>query len=858
MKHLFYLIIFLAVSPSLEAQREVPLQGNRILSRYYAEREAQMPPGWRESQELEFRGPARACMLEQAGKTYINAGQTRYIDTNIDTSGLGENGQFSCLNCDGNPIGATAIADDSLMIAAAADVLGAEYSFTVEYCASEGCRQAAFPVVARRRGAHYFPPAIELPSEGRVLAEGQAELLPGPLACNKFIDAEDRYEGRDQRFYFTTYTDVDSSFYYDASRYAGTDSVYLVLCDTFAICDTFHFAFNILRDTIKLGVSGRDVFMDDFSNEGPVTDPSLWLDSDTYVNREFAVNPPTVGVATFDGLGPKGQPFGGGLGPADRLTSTYLDLTAIADDLFLSFWLQPGGLGERPRPQDDLVLEYKDFNGDWDEFALINLDSFQVAPGEISPFRFHSFPLPPLYKHGAFQFRLTNYNSRNGINNIWQLDYVRLSSSRDSTLDDIAFTQPPETILNTYRSMPWRHFEGIEAEELSPFIEVKIRNIFSDDNNAGDDSSVSIEELMTGTELFNVPLLATLQEVNFSAGLFKERTYDLRGGPLFAPTPYNNYLAQMRSDAFDDPEPLLFRTRYILAPGSAAQVNAPGYESVLRNDTVSSITVFDNYFAYDDGTAESALVAQEDDQIAVKFTATVDDTLRAIRMHFPHMISDVSNQEFNLKVWIGFLDGEPEFVMNFLRPLYPDQLADTLQGFTTYLLADANGNLDPLPIPAGDFYIGWEQLTNCNFTDCIPFGLDKNTPQGQALSYFKRGNSDEWRSFPELGIPIPAGALMVRPVVGSETPVATSTEEATEAFQLKVFPNPAQGLLNFLPAEGAYGDYRIELYNSLGQRVHQGPMPAQLNVGRFASGLYFLKAANFRTNRWVQRRVVIE
>lgn len=852
MKHLFYSILFVLIYPSLSAQVEVPLQGNRTLQRFYAGQD--IPQA--ESQEPAFRGPGRACMLEQEGKSYVNAGETRYIDTNIDTTGLGDGGQLSCLNCDGNPIGTTAIVDDSLQVTAADDIVGVEYSFTLEYCASGGCRQGTFTVVGRRRGQHYFPPTIGLDSEERVLTQGQASLLPGPLACNKFIDAPDRYEGRDQRFYFTTYVDVDESFYYAASRYAGVDSVYLVLCDTFAICDTFHFAFSIQRDTIKLAVGGREVFMDDFSHEGFLTDPSLWLDADTYVNREFGVNPPSVGIVTFDGLGPKGQPFGGGLGAADRLTSTYLDLQSISGDLFLSFWVQPGGLGERPRPQDELVLEYKDFNGDWDEFAVITVDSFPVAPGEISPFRFFSYPIPPLYKHGAFQFRLTNYNNRNGINNIWQVDYIRLSRfASNNAIDDITFTSAPQTILSNYNSMPWRHFKGVEEAELSPLIEVNARNLSSGDRNA-EPSFIRVEEQMTGVELFDVSLFASGLERNFASGEFKQRTYDLRGGPLFTPTPYNGYLNQMRSGVFDAPEQLLFTVTYGLE--NASQQQAPGYEAVLRNDQVSATTVFANYFAYDDGTAESALVAQEDDQIAVKFTSTVDDTLRAIRMHFPHMISDVSNQEFNLKVWVGQLDNEPEFVMNFLRPFYPDQALDTLQGFTTYPLTNTNGDLAPLYLPAGDFYIGWEQLTNCNFTDCIPFGLDKNTPEGQALSYFKRNSTDEWKAFPDLGIPVPAGALMVRPVVGSETPGPTAVDEvAAPPFQLRIFPNPARDILNILPAEGPYEDFHIELYNSLGQLLHQGPMPPQLPVEQYESGLYLLRVSRIGVKGWAQYKVIL-
>ena len=68
----------------------MPLQGNRVLQRYYAERKVRRCR-WagKPSRTLNSVKCGRACMLEQAGKTYINAGETRYINTNIDTSGLG-------------------------------------------------------------------------------------------------------------------------------------------------------------------------------------------------------------------------------------------------------------------------------------------------------------------------------------------------------------------------------------------------------------------------------------------------------------------------------------------------------------------------------------------------------------------------------------------------------------------------------------------------------------------------------------------------------------------------------------------------------------------------------------------------
>jgi len=76
-------------------------------------------------------------------------------------------------------------------------------------------------------------------------------------------------------------------------------------------------------------------FMDDFSYASlesselhyPIT--SLWLDNDVFINSTLGVNPPSIGVATFDGLDAKGEPYisYNGVnedGPSDTLTSQFI------------------------------------------------------------------------------------------------------------------------------------------------------------------------------------------------------------------------------------------------------------------------------------------------------------------------------------------------------------------------------------------------------------------------------------------------------------------------------------------------------------------------------------------------------
>ena len=131
----------------------------------------------------------------------------------------------------------------------------------------------------------------------------------------------------------------------------------------------------------------------------------------------------------------------------------------------------------------------------------------------------------------------------------------------------------------------------------------------------------------------------------------------------------------------------------------------------------------------------------------------IDDSLRAVQIHFPHY-RNVSNATFHLKVYLGELSQDPVYERLFVEPFYPDTVFDTLQGFTTYRLVDANGNLTPIAIPAGKFYISLEQSSNINQT--VYVGVDKNTPDAMAYQYYFDGLA--W--FPAASL---SGALMIRP-----------------------------------------------------------------------------------------------
>ena len=73
-------------------------------------------------------------------------------------------------------------------------------------------------------------------------------------------------------------------------------------------------------------------FIDDFSNNSYYPDSNLWEDKYVYVNRNYGVNPITIGVATFDGLDENGRAYDMTFTStdsenADTLTSQQIDLS---------------------------------------------------------------------------------------------------------------------------------------------------------------------------------------------------------------------------------------------------------------------------------------------------------------------------------------------------------------------------------------------------------------------------------------------------------------------------------------------------------------------------------------------------
>ncbi|MCX6223597.1 MAG: hypothetical protein NTV01_02385, partial [Bacteroidia bacterium] len=239
-----------------------------------------------------------------------------------------------------------------------------------------------------------------------------------------------------------------------------------------------------IPDTLQLP------FLEDFSNSSPFPDSNRWTDSNVYINRSFAINPPTCGVATFDAIDSSGAVYSHATVEsfrADTLTSRPVNLFFPSDTtIYLSFYYQPQGLGDAPEPGDSLVVEFfapesKRWSRIWSTPGTA-LHDFRIVMINITNSRF-------LQK--GFRFRFSNYASLAPsyepslkVNaDHWNIDYVYLNKGRhynDSIMKDASLVKPVGSLLLNYTAMPWEHFRIAGISAVKATYDVFINNLSSD------------------------------------------------------------------------------------------------------------------------------------------------------------------------------------------------------------------------------------------------------------------------------------------------------------------------------------------------------------------------------------------
>lgn len=561
-------------------------------------------------------------------------------------------------------------------------------------------------------------------------------------------------------------------------------------------------------DTLSLGVKG---ILDDFSNDGPYPDTTYWLDNNVYINYDYAKAPITLGVATFEGLTSLGVPYDFTVTPtssnkADYLTSKPIDLSVILPTdttVYLSFYYQPQGLGNDPESHDSLVMEFKAPAGSWNWVWAKKGTNLASAD---SSWKLAMIPIRgALYLQKGFQFRIYNWATLSGNLDHWSIDYLYLNKNRsinDTSFEDISFVYRTPSLLNVYSAKPWRHYATTD-----------MKTIYSDviRNNHTVQKFGSYEYRIfdgIGTQ------------VNTTYGPFANNIDPFATIGYFVDPPVTSPPLNYTIPLLSAPENYTIQSILFTSP-----------DFNRENDTVEHVQEFSNYYAYDDGTAETALGLNTlDAELAEKFTSTLADTLQYIDIYFNPIVTNAAlwPNAFTLKVW-GNAGGNPgSALFTSATNMTPAYYGTGTNVFIRYPLST------PLYLNPGTFFIGFHQNTNTP----LNVGMDKNTNNQSKIYYNVTGL---WNTSP-----IP-GSLMMHPVFGSTADFVGVQETALENKFL-VYPNPANDKLFIKSAKSIEQKISYSVMDIYGRVIQSdSSLPEFINVSTFSNGVYFLRIVNNQT-----------
>jgi len=568
------------------------------------------------------------------------------------------------------------------------------------------------------------------------------------------------------------------------------------------------------NDTIQLP------FWDDFSSYSGQPSSEWWVNSkDVWVNATLGLHPPTLGVASFDGLNSDGvphNPTSNFVGPADSLTSKAIDLSAIPANLrstvYLSFFWQIKGRGEIPNEEDSLRLQFLSRDSTW-------VTKWVLKGGEANlkeTFTQQFIPvLQPEFYHEGFRFRFESFNKQTGPFDHWHIDYVYLNQNRSTT-------------NNTYFD------RALSAAPLSP-----LSGFYA----APPDQFRNAADLVAGTtsfEFFNLDAL--LQPVEYNIRLTDTNTKQLvtilDQNQVVDPIPQGLERRTITSSPIDadaiktflrDKDSVVLAMevflktgdKYLISRVDPLTADTTYFENInyRNNDTTSIRLAFSDYAAWDDGTAEySAGINQSRGQLAYKVVALAQDTLTGIDIHFPRIAPFADGQPLDVIVWKTLTNINPTLLA---LQRVSVEFKEGLDEFVRYEFEQ--------PVVVNDtFFIGYRQYTD-NF---VGIGLDKNNNTGDRI-YYNVGNG--WVQNDRTD-----GALMIRPVF-AKVPFrsVTGAGEEVAASPPVVYPNPSTGIVYFSEKPEA-----IHVTDLSGKSIAIEPAethaPYSIDLTGLPKGLYFV------------------
>lgn len=594
-------------------------------------------------------------------------------------------------------------------------------------------------------------------------------------------------------------------------------------------------------------------FIDDFAKSIGFPDSSLWQNEYVFVNQTYSYDQLSIGVATFDAIDETGAIYSNASSiafGADTLTSKPINLYYPDDNtIFLSFYYQPGGLGDTPDLKDSLLLEFCHNDSVWSKkWSVVFNETDSILTehhlyGDTSVIKikgdtitklkhtFHQVIIPvneEQYLDSNFQFRFRNYaslsasttnESKASNSDHWNIDYIVLNKDRnvnDTIGYDIAMYKPMNSLLKTYEAIPYSHYIRALSYEMEDSIEVTYRNI--------------TDTLQSPKKIFEIEGIIGVPETErFEGGLIEDvapmltQTYKRVIDYTF---PYN--------PAIDS---ALFEIRAFFDNNISEEIH------FRNNDTTRFQQKFYNYYAYDDGTAENGygIIGEgtERAMVAMRFNSYKKDTLRGIQIFFNQTLNNANQQLFKLHVWKD-ANGKPGNIIYTQEDLKP-QSEGELNKFTTYVL-------DSIVILEGSFFIGWQKV---NTSEILNVGFDVNRINNDKLYYNFSGS---WvRSQFE-------GTIMIRPLFGKKINISTGTEpiKSNQLIEYTIYPNPANDILNINIDNQFTENYRYTIFDIYGRVfIDKTSEESSFDVSNLNSGIYFIRISNSKGSNATKKFMIV-
>ena len=541
-------------------------------------------------------------------------------------------------------------------------------------------------------------------------------------------------------------------------------------------------------------------FFDDFSGHSYIPDRNKWSDDFVFINNTYSDNQITAGIATLDAIDNSGKLYETANSEgfeADHLTSLPLNLVySPADNVYLSFVYQPGGLGDSPEPNDSLILQfYAPSEAKW-------YSVWKAADTLFRKFRPVIIKIDnPRYLRRGFKFRFVNWASLAksddpsmiGNCDIWNVDYVYLNRNRnaaDTTFADVAFRTPVRSLLKTHEAMPWKQFRQVYLQEMGSSIPIHYRN--NDKIVRNVTRNFEIRDIYTNTLSYSFSAGAAnidpLTNVDYNANLIYTFNSGNNDSALFKITCY------LKTDDFDPKE----------------------------NDTLYYNQVFSNYFAFDDGSSEGGYgingQGSRNAMVAYRFKSFIQDTLRAVRICFNDSYLNSNQRAFDLVIWDDNNDLPGNMIYSVENLMV--EPGDGINGFFTYVLPDG--------VVVDDvFYVGWKQHSET----FLNAGYDVNTPNKGRQFYWLNGSWIQSQF---------EGSIMIRPVVGHKLKTTSSDDtEVIDKGSFRLWPNPASEYINLeyndlLFSHSSY----ITILDLYGRELIKVPYNERINISSLKPGIY--------------------